>query len=202
MRSAISLVGADLVGGGGGDVEDLAADRQDRLGLAVARLLGRAAGAVAFDDEQFGARGIVIGAVGELAGQAQLARAGRGLALDLALGAALAAARPSARATQPSSARPRSILSARIMVEMVAHRILDQPRRLGLVSRSLVWLWNCGSRMKTDSIISTPVITSSAVMSLAFFLPTSSPNARMPLVSAARRPASCVPPSGVGMVLQ
>ena len=49
-------VGADLVGGGAGDVEDLAADGEDRLGLAVARLLGRAAGAVALDDEQFGAR--------------------------------------------------------------------------------------------------------------------------------------------------
>ncbi len=47
-------VGADLVGGGAGDVEDLAADRQDRLGLAVARLLGAAAGAVALDDEQLG----------------------------------------------------------------------------------------------------------------------------------------------------
>ena len=69
------LVGADLVGGGRGDVQDLAADRQDRLGLAVARLLGRAAGAVALDDEQLGAFGVVIGAVGELAGQAQLAGA-------------------------------------------------------------------------------------------------------------------------------
>jgi len=37
---------------------------------------------------------------------------------------------------------------------------------------------------------------------LRFLLPTSSPKARRPLVSAARRPASWVPPSGVGMVLQ
>src|SRR5215210_925692 len=82
-------VGADLLGGGASDVEDLAADREDRLDLAVARLLGGAAGAVALDDEQFGALGAVGGAVGELAGEAQLAGAGRGLALDLALGAAL-----------------------------------------------------------------------------------------------------------------
>src|SRR5688572_4763686 len=81
-------VGADLVGGGAGDVENLAADRQDRLGLAVARLLGAAAGAVAFDDEQLGLAGTFARAVGELAGQAELARAGRGLALDLALGLA------------------------------------------------------------------------------------------------------------------
>ena len=47
-------IGADLVGGGAGDVEDLAADRQDRLGLAVARLLGRATSRIPFDDEQLG----------------------------------------------------------------------------------------------------------------------------------------------------
>src|SRR3546814_2548120 len=56
--------------------------------------------------------------------------------------------------------------------------------------------------MKTDSIISPPLNTSSAVICAAFFCPISSPNARSPLVSAARSPASCVPPAGVGMVLQ
>ena len=69
------LIGPDLVGAGRGDVQYLAADRKDRLGLAVARLLGRAAGAVALDDEQFGAGRVVVGAIGELAGQPQLARA-------------------------------------------------------------------------------------------------------------------------------
>jgi hypothetical protein len=72
----------------------------------------------------------------------------------------------------------------------------------GEVRRSLVWLWNWGSRMNTESMISLPVIMSSGVMSLAFFWPTRSPKARMPRVSAARRPCSWVPPSGVGMVLQ
>src|SRR3546814_4688490 len=37
------LIGANLVGAGAGDVQYLAADRQDRLRLAVARLLGAAA---------------------------------------------------------------------------------------------------------------------------------------------------------------
>ena len=37
---------------GGGDVEDLAAQRQHGLVLAVARLLGAAAGRVALDDEE------------------------------------------------------------------------------------------------------------------------------------------------------
>ncbi len=36
------------------DIEDLAADRQDRLEARVARLLGAAAGAVTLDDEEFG----------------------------------------------------------------------------------------------------------------------------------------------------
>jgi hypothetical protein len=88
------------------------------------------------------------------------------------------------------------------VVEVVAHRVLDQPRGLGEVRRSLVWLWNCGSRTNTESMISLPVTMSSAEMSLAFFCPTSSPNARMPLASAVRMPCSWVPPSGVGTVLQ
>ena len=89
-----------------------------------------------------------------------------------------------------------------IMVETVADGGLDEARRLRLVRRSWSWLWKWGLRMNTESISSTPLKTSSAVMSLAFLLPTSSPKPRMPLVRAARRPASWVPPSGVGMVLQ
>ena len=77
------LVGPHLVGRGAGDVEDLAAQRQDRLGFAVARLLGRAAGAVALDQKDLGAGGAVAGAIGELAGQAQFAR--RGLAREFPL---------------------------------------------------------------------------------------------------------------------
>ena len=41
----------ELVLAGGGDVQDLAAQRQHGLRAAVARLLGGAAGAVALDDE-------------------------------------------------------------------------------------------------------------------------------------------------------
>ena len=70
-----------LVLAGGGDVEDLAAQRQHRLRAAVARLLGRAAGAVALDDENLRAFGGRARAVGELAGQAELAH--RGLARDV-----------------------------------------------------------------------------------------------------------------------
>src|SRR5258708_10539989 len=77
------LVGPHLVGRGARNVEDLAAQRQDRLGLAVARLLGRAAGAVALDQENLGTGGGVAAAIGELAGKPQLA--GCGLSRQLAL---------------------------------------------------------------------------------------------------------------------
>ena len=52
------------------DVEDLALERQDGLGLAVAALLGRATGGVTLDDEQFRQRRILFLAVGQLARQA------------------------------------------------------------------------------------------------------------------------------------
>src|ERR1700729_2661049 len=78
-------IGDKLVLGGGGDVEDLATQRQDGLGLAVTGLLGAAAGAIALDDEQFRAFGGGVGAVGKLAGQAQFLH--RGLARDFLLGA-------------------------------------------------------------------------------------------------------------------
>ena len=52
------------------DVDELAADGQDRLVRAVAALLGGAACRVALDDEDLGARGVALLAVGELARQA------------------------------------------------------------------------------------------------------------------------------------
>ncbi len=56
-------------------VEDLAAQRQHGLGLVVAALLGRAAGRVAFDDEQLGFVEIGRFAIGQLAGQVEPALA-------------------------------------------------------------------------------------------------------------------------------
>ncbi len=67
--------GADLLGAehavetGPLDVEDLALERQDRLVLAVAALLGGAAGAVALDQEQFAQGRVAFLAVGKLARQ-------------------------------------------------------------------------------------------------------------------------------------
>src|SRR6267154_3275936 len=122
------LVGPHLVGRGARDVEDLAAQRQDRLRLAVARLLGRAAGAVALDEKDLGSGGAVAGAVGELAGQAQFA--GRALARHFALLAPplpLLGALGDAVEQGPAGRR----VGAEPMVEMVAQRRLDEARRLG-----------------------------------------------------------------------
>ena len=60
------------------DVQDFALEGQDRLIAAVAPALGRAAGGLAFDEEDFAAGGIALLAIGELAGQA--ARIERGFA--------------------------------------------------------------------------------------------------------------------------
>ena len=50
-------------------VQDLAAQRQDRLELFVPRLLGRTAGGITFHQEQLGAHRVLPGAVGEFARQ-------------------------------------------------------------------------------------------------------------------------------------
>ncbi|EAQ28787.1 hypothetical protein NAP1_14348 [Erythrobacter sp. NAP1] len=51
------------------DVEDLASQREDRLVLAVTPTLGRAACAIALDQEQFGLGRIAFAAIGKLAGE-------------------------------------------------------------------------------------------------------------------------------------
>src|SRR5688572_2012920 len=63
------LVGEHLVYAVLLDVDDLPAQGQDRLGVAVAALLRRAASGVALDDEELRERGVAHRAVGELAGQ-------------------------------------------------------------------------------------------------------------------------------------
>jgi hypothetical protein len=50
-------------------VQDLALERQDGLELPVAALLGRAAGRIALDDEQLAVGRVLLGTVGQLAGQ-------------------------------------------------------------------------------------------------------------------------------------
>ena len=74
------LVVEDLVEAGLLDVQDLAAQRQDGLEVAVARLLRRAAGGVALHQVELRLARVLRRAVGQLAGQA--AAAERRLALD------------------------------------------------------------------------------------------------------------------------
>ncbi len=62
-------VGEDLVEPRLFDVENLAAQGQDRLKITVPAELGAAAGGIAFDDEQLAQRRVLLLAVGELAGQ-------------------------------------------------------------------------------------------------------------------------------------
>ena len=122
------LVGAHLVGRGARDIEDLAAQRQDRLRVAIARLLRRAAGAVALDEKDLGALGAVARAIGELPRQAQLA--GRALARHLALlTPALALFGALGDAVEQYAACRR--VGAEPMIEMVPQRGLDDARRLG-----------------------------------------------------------------------
>src|SRR5262249_8659330 len=68
-------------------VDDLAAQRQDRLRLAIASLLGRAAGGIALDEEELAILWVALRAVGQLGRQSlviapalarQLARLARG----------------------------------------------------------------------------------------------------------------------------
>ena len=123
------LVAGELVGGGGRDIQDLAAQWQDRLGFAVARLLGRAAGRIALDDEDLGAVAGVARAVGELARQPELP--GRRLAADLLF--RLAAREPllGAAGQVLEHGRGRGRMAAQPQLETVAHRILDQSRGFG-----------------------------------------------------------------------
>src|SRR3546814_1580717 len=85
---------------------------------------------VALDDKQFRAFGAVVRTVRELAGQAQLARAGRGLALHLALGLALEPLFPPFEDQAEQRAAAVHIVGEEV-VEMIANSVLGQPRGLG-----------------------------------------------------------------------
>src|SRR6202023_3357635 len=72
------LIARELVARGAGDVQDFAAQRQYRLVGAIARLLGGAAGGIAFGNKEFRSMRGIIRAIRELSGKPELAR--RGLA--------------------------------------------------------------------------------------------------------------------------
>jgi len=53
------------------------------------------------------------------------------------------------------------------MIERVLDRLLDDLLCLGGGEAVLVWPWNSGSRMNTESMAPAPVITSSEVIAAA-----------------------------------
>ena len=120
------LVACELVLRRRGDIEDLAAKRQDGLGFTVPRLLGRTAGRVALDDEEFGAIFLRGGTVGELAGQPKLAdgRLARDVFFLTALDAFFGAFDDEVE--QPVGLRR---VPRQPMIEMVAHGVLDDAHR-------------------------------------------------------------------------
>ena len=157
---------AELVLAGGATLRIFPRKRQHGLRTPVARLFGPAAGRVALDDEYLRALRGRVGAIGELAGQAQFAH--RGLARDVFF---LAAAQPLLGALDDEIQELVGLhrIARQPMVERILDRLLDDFLRAGGGSRSLVWPWNSGSRMNTESMQPAPVITSSLVTGEARF---------------------------------
>ena len=155
------LVGRHLVARGAGDVEHLAAQRQHGLAGAVARLLGAAAGRVALDDEDLGALGGRLRAVGELAGQAELSRRALAGRSPFPCGGAGAPR----RARWPSRAAWSAWLGEAASQWSKASRSALSTMRVasGELSLSLVWPTNSGSRTNTESMAMQWASTSSAV---------------------------------------
>ena len=124
------VVGADFVCGGRRHVQDFTPDRQNRLSLAVTRLLCAAASAVAFDDEQFGAGRVIRCAIGQLAGQTHLAARGRGFAFDFTL-CLTAQAVVDLFQDEAHQRLAAFHIVGKIMVEMVPHGVFHQARCFG-----------------------------------------------------------------------
>ena len=142
-----------------------------------------------------------VGAVGELAGQAQLAR--RGLARDFLF---LAAAQPLLGALDHPVEQLVGLrrIAGEPVVEGVLIAFSTMRCASAVASRSLVWPWNSGSRMNTESMQPAPTITSSLVIGGGALALADALGMVLAGRAAARcaGPISCVPPSGVGMVLQ
>ncbi len=185
------------------DVEDLAADRQDRLDSRVAALLGRPAGGVALDDEQLALLRIRRLAVGQLARQSaasEQALATAGGVAGLPCGEpgdggalCLAGDEPcprwgSARTTLPSCSL--TTRCTKVLASVFPSLVLVCPS-------------NCGSSTLMLTIAVRPSRTSSPVrlVSFSFSTPQSRANLLTSQVSDARKPSSWVPPSWVLMVL-
>ena len=128
------IVGEDLVVARLLRVDDLAPERQHRLGLAVAALLGRAPGGVALDQEQLAVLRIALGAVGELAREPLVVAAA--LAGELARLARGLAGLRGADALVGDLARGRRVFLEELG-ELVVHDLLDEPLDVGVAQLGL-----------------------------------------------------------------
>ena len=177
-------------------VEDLAADRQQRLVLRVAGQLGRAERRVALDDEQLAAVDVVAAAVDELGRQR------RGLERVLAALGLLVLRGPrsgSSSRRRPSRARSPGLLPCRrawrgrgTAGQLAARR--PWPRSAdaaGVPSTSLVWPSNCGSGSRTVTTAVRPASTSSLSTASS---PTLSSRASLDLLVAANLISACSKP--------
>ena len=177
-------------------VDELAAQRQDGLEAAVAALLGGAAGGVALDDVELGERGIALGAVGELAGQA--AAGERALADGLA-GLARGLAGAGGVEGLVDDALGDGGVGLEEELQLFADDLLDDAVDLGLESLVLVCDSNFGSLCLIEMTAARPSRTSSPVIcgSLSLRRLLALANWLMARVSALRKPERCVPPSGL-----
>ena len=125
----------DLVEPGLLDVQELAAQRQDRLEPPVAALLGGAAGRVALDDVQLALGGVALLAVGELARQGHPVE--RALADDevARLAGRLAGPRGREALLDDPPAVGRVLLE--VLGDRVGERALDLARDLGVAELGL-----------------------------------------------------------------
>ena len=187
------------------DVEDLAADGQQRLELGVAGQLGGAERGVALDDEQLGA---VVGgaAVGELGRQR---RGLQGVLAALGL-AVLAGGDPGLGGgrdllhDQPGLGLLGPLGRGEELLELGRRRpCVRRLRTCGVPRISLVWPSNCGSASRTVTTAVSPSRTSSLVTSSSLTLSTLAPFIASLKVrsSPCSKPLTWVPPLGVAMTL-
>jgi hypothetical protein len=104
------------------DVEDFSLKRKDGLEAAVAALFGGTAGALALDQEQLAARGILLLAIGEFAGQAA------GIECALAAGEVAGLAGGFARTRGFNRLADDLAADGGVLVEVLAELLVDELR--------------------------------------------------------------------------
>jgi hypothetical protein len=178
-------------------VEDLAAQRQDRLELLVPRLLGRTTGGVTLDQEQLGTHRVLPGAVGQLAGQRRAL--GDALALDLLAGLEAAAGVVDGQLGQLHA-------QLRVGVEPQAEGVLDHAgnERRRFAGRQA--LFGLAGELRLLHLHRQHEAMRSQTSSGASFTPRgsrlrNSQNSRMASSRPWRRPLTWVPPWAVGIRL-